>query len=153
MYMVLDQVFDDPTRLAFLNFNYQGGPKWYSMGNNPMHERTIDIARHFFDHNNLVGYEMWRNSTHNFIPEWHVDRDERLAVQEKRYSLPICNIVYYPLVENLKQGGEFYTDDIVITPKTNRLIIMSPGIFHGVKPYDNAIRSVVAINPWERRPS
>ena len=48
-------------------------------------------------------------------------------------------------------GGEFYTEDITFTPKTNRMLLFSGDLWHGVKPF-TGIRVPLAMNPWDHKP-
>jgi hypothetical protein len=48
-------------------------------------------------------------------------------------------------------GGKFITEDITVTPKTNRLIIFSPNTHHTVEEYTGN-RLAIAINPWNIKP-
>ena len=143
--VILDDVFDDATRGAIAAFDYGYGEQWYDLGASPLHEKILDICRDHFDLHGLAGYEMWRNAGN---PDWHVDKDEKLFRTEERYDFPLCSAVYYAEIEDLV-GGEFYTADMRCIPKTNRLILFSPGIHHGVSPFVGT-RTAVSVNPWNR---
>jgi hypothetical protein len=144
--IILDDVFDDDTRSALAAFDYGDGEQWYALGASLLPEKIIDICREHFDLRSVVGYEMWRNASN---PGWHVDKDEKLFSTTKRLDFPLCSAVYYATIENLV-GGEFYTDDMRCLPKTNRLILFSPGIYHGVSPFAGT-RIAVSLNPWSRK--
>ena len=47
-------------------------------------------------------------------------------------------------------GGEFFTDDVRFFPRTNRLVMFSPGLYHGVAAYTGR-RFAVSLNPWNHR--
>ena len=57
-------------------------------------------------------------------------------------------MVYYLIVENL-DGGQLHVEDDIITPKTNRLVIFSPGKYHYVQPFTGK-RVSMLVNPWNR---
>ena len=144
--IILDDVFDKDTAAAIAAFDYGDSEKWYELGANPAHEKILEICANHFDLAGMIGYEMWCNDSN---PGWHVDKDERLYREEKKYAYPQCSAVYYPLVEKMN-GGEFYTDDARFFPRTNRLVLFSPGVFHGVSAYTGT-RIAVSLNPWRHR--
>lgn len=145
-FIILDDVFDTQANKAIADFDYDEGEHWYELGSNPVHEKILDLCRTHFDLDRVVGYEMWSNSSN---PGWHVDKDERLYQEKKRYAFPQCSAVYYARVENLN-GGVFLTDDIRLFPKTNRLIMFSPGMSHSVSVYTGT-RIAVSMAPWNER--
>lgn len=103
----------------------------------------VHIASRFFDLTSMVGAELW--SHHGTRPEWHYDKDEKASLNNQM-KFPLCGIVYYPIIENLT-GGRLLTGSEQIVPKTNRMVLFSPGILHTVEPYQGN-RMSVAINPW-----
>ena len=145
-FIILDDVFDSATVRAFAAFDYGVGEKWYDLGANPIQEMILDVCRVHFDLDSIVGYEMWSNKEN---PGWHLDKDEKLYAEKKILVFPQCSAVYYPLVDNMN-GGELYTDDIRLFPKTNRLVMFSPGISHGVSTF-TGVRIAVSMNPWNTR--
>ena len=147
-FIILDGVFDPGEVEAIASFDYGDGTEtWYPLGSNPVHEKILEIARAHFDLGGVTGYEMWRNTSN---PGRHVDKDEVLFKEDSHLLTPQCSAVYYPLVDNML-GGEFYTDDIRYFPKSNRLVLFSPGIEHGVSAYTGR-RMAISINPWRTRP-
>lgn len=145
-FIILDDVFDAATADAIAAFDYGEGEQWYELGSNPLQEKILDLCARHFDLGSIVGYEMWCNDTN---PGWHADKDELLYEERRELSFPQCSAVYYARVGKMA-GGEFYTDDLRYLPKTNRLVMFSPGIFHGVSAYTGD-RFAVAINPWNHR--
>lgn len=145
-FIILDDAFDEQTAKTIADFDYGDDERWFGLGANPVHEKIIDLCRPHFDLEHVVGYEMWSNPSN---PAWHVDCDERVRVEEKRYVFPQCSAVYYARVENLN-GGVFFTDDARVFAKTNRLIMFSPGLFHGVSVYTGT-RIAISIAPWNMR--
>ena len=147
--IILDDVFDEDTATAIAAFDYGDDEKWYELGSNPAHEKILKICATHFDLAGMIGYEMWRNDSNPGWHDRHVDKDERLYREEKKFVYPQCSAVYYPLVEKM-YGGEFYTDDARCFARTNRLVLLSPGIFHGVSAYTGT-RISIGLNPWNRR--
>lgn len=144
--IILDDVFDSDTIAAIAAFDYGDGETWYEFGANPAHEKILAICALHFDLTASVGYEMWRNDTN---PGWHVDKDERQFLEHRTYVYPQCSAVYYVHAEQVS-GGEFFTDDVRYFPRPNRLVLFSPGIFHGVAAYSGR-RMAVSLNPWNHR--
>ena len=97
----------------------------------------------------MVGVEQWAHL--GTKPEWHIDKDEIVSNRDGVLVTPICSIVFYADVRDLK-GGNFMTDSISVTPKTNRLVAFSPGLLHGVEDYTGT-RMAVAVNPWAAKPN
>jgi hypothetical protein len=109
----------------------------------------IKTVNKYYDLSNMIGCEMWCHN--NTRPDWHYDKDEKLFQETNQIKTPMCSIVYYGLIENLK-GGEFTTETVTIIPKTNRLIIFSPNIYHSVKEYTGN-RMSIAVNTWNYKPN
>ena len=104
----------------------------------------LETARKYFDLSNAIGYEFWgHNGTRT---GWHYDKDEDLLEREGEYSFPLCSTVYYLEVDRL-QGGQLAVESDLITPKTNRLVMFSPGKYHTVEPFKGK-RVSLLINPW-----
>ncbi|MEI6201393.1 MAG: 2OG-Fe(II) oxygenase [Enhydrobacter sp.] len=144
--IILDDVFDPATISAFTAFDYSEAERWYDMGVSPLHEKILEICRGYFDLDQIVGYEMWQNRSN---PDRHIDKNETLYREQGKLELPQCSAVYYASVENMV-GGEFYTDTMRCFPRTNRLLLFSPGIPHGVTPFVGT-RFSISINPWTKK--
>tara|TARA_B100000287_G_scaffold174771_1_gene164831 strand:- start:119 stop:610 length:492 start_codon:yes stop_codon:yes gene_type:complete len=132
------------------NLGDKSGERWHSLD----HEHHFDnfcrefikLADNYYDLTSCVGYEFWTQN--NTRPDdWHIDKDDDLAKQGIS-SYPLCSMVYYLLVDNLK-GGQLHLEDDIITPKTDRLVIFPPGKFHTVKPFKGK-RVSLLVNPWNR---
>ena len=152
MIVILDDVLSDEgvklTRQIFENEKFRKN-NWLDTTldharqiNSPI-ASLIQIASNFFGISSMVGCEIWAH--YGTRPEWHQDKDE-LAGKNGELKFPLCGIVYYPLIENLV-GGRLLTGSEQIVPKTNRMVLFSPGILHTVEPYEGN-RMSVAINPW-----
>ena len=93
-----------------------------------------------------LGYEFWTQN--NSRPtDWHYDKDEQLWETTGNYKFPICSIVFYLKVNNLV-GGLLHLGDTIITPKTNRMIIFPPAVFHYVEEFEGE-RISFLLNPWD----
>jgi len=158
MLIVLDDVLDEEHRNVVVSYftsspaarNMQWEPG--EIGKLEKDQSPIALllkeAAKYFDLSSMVGSEYWAH--YGTRPGWHVDRDEKLAETTGVISHPICSIVYYGLIDGLV-GGKFMTETEVITPKTNRVVMFSPGILHNVEDY-SGIRLSVAVNPWATKP-
>jgi hypothetical protein len=107
----------------------------------------ISIIAQHFDLTDAITYEMWQQN--NKRPKgWHYDRDE-IAYQNGCELYPIATSVYYLNVSDLDGGNLYFEDDTFVIPKTNRLVIFSPGVEHYVDRYSGKRHSII-INPWDR---
>ena len=143
MIVILDDVINDLDP----DFNYS--LQWCDLDQDHKYKDLclsfVNTARNYFDLDKCVGYECWSQSnTPN--SNWHYDKDERLAAEGK-LSFPLCSMIYYVHVD--AKGGQLHLEDDIITPKNNRLVIFSHGIFHGVDPYQGE-RVAFLVNPWDR---
>lgn len=155
MIAVIDDVLPEDKRVAVKNYfssSIEARKKqWYGgtypeflAGNSPLCDLVIKASK-FIDTNNMVGCEYWGH--YQSKPDWHIDTDEALKYKTNKINLPLCGIVYYPIAENLI-GGKFMTETETVTPVTNRMLIMSPGIWHRVEDY-SGLRMSVAVNIWD----
>ncbi len=123
--------------------------KWYSLDEEHQFQdfcvQMLNLAGSFFDLSSCMGYEFW---THlNTRPrDWHIDQDEKLVSTTGQTRFPLCSVVYYVKVKNLK-GGKLHIEDDIITPKSNRMVIFSPKLNHCVEPFMGD-RITLCVNPW-----
>lgn len=135
-----------------------------------IYAQFLDIASEYFDFSNIVGYETWFHINTRPSPYdnydalfeegpdgvkmegsgWHVDRDERYRQKTNEDRYPLCSMVYYPLIDKSLRGGRLQFVDHSIIPKTNMLVIFSPGVWHNVEQFSGGERISVAINPWDK---
>ena len=47
----------------------------------------------------------------------------------------------------IKAGKLLFENGVTVEPKFNRLVIFSPGLYHGVEPFRGK-RTSININPW-----
>jgi len=157
MLVVLDDVLDEAHRLAVVGFFSQSDEaramKWERGGvdnlrgnKSPMALLLIRAAQ-FFDLSLMVGSEYWAH--YGSRPDWHIDKDEKLYQMSGNTEHPICSVVYYADIDAV--GGNFLTETVTVKPVTNRMVVFSPGLLHGVEEYTGT-RLSVAVNPWSRKP-
>ena len=127
--------------------------KWYSYDEDHLFKDIctpfLQLANSYFDLSSCTGYEFWIQN--NSRPSRRrLDKDQQLLKEKGIYSFPLCSIIYYIFVdENLVGGKLDIEDDIIITPKTNRMIIFPPGRYHYVQPFQGQ-RVSLLINPWDK---
>ena len=108
--------------------------------------KFIEIAENFYDMSSCVGYEFWTQN--NSRPsEWHYDKDEIAYTTKGVTRYPICSTVFYLEVQNLENGKLQFKNGVEVTPRENRLVIFSPGLYHGVEQF-NGVRTSINVNPW-----
>ena len=120
---------------------------WFDYNQYKCIDKLIDIARDYFDLEKSIGYEMHKNL---MGPTFHYDKDEMLYQKTKVYSFPLCSMVYYPKIENLI-GGDLAFESLMLKPVTNRLVLFSSNLMHGVKKHTGT-RVSIGINPWGEKP-
>lgn len=123
--------------------------KWYSLDEEHHFQdfclQILNVAGSFFDLSTCKGYEFWTHN--NTIPRgWHIDQDEQLVSVTGQTRFPLCSVVYYLKVENLK-GGKLHIEDDIIIPKSNRMVIFSPELNHCAEPFMGD-RITLCVNPW-----
>ena len=108
-------------------------------------DKIIKAVGSTVDLSTMAGCEIW---THvNSGPGWHIDRDEIAFRKTGETHMPLCSIVYYISVRDLRDG-RFCSDIGVVTPETNMLITFPRGLLHGVEPFQGE-RIILAVNPWD----
>ena len=106
------------------------------------------VSRHF-DLTKCCGYEIWQhNKTEGSLP-WHYDQDESLYFRsgKKIIQHPVCRVVYYLKIDNLKGGGLLFENNERVSPKQNRMVLFDAKLKHCVEKYTGR-RHSVNINPW-----
>ena len=126
--------------------------KWYSLDEKHIFQdfciQMINLSSQMYDLTSCVGYEFWTH--YNTIPRnWHIDKDAQLKIKTGYTRFPLCSMVYYVYVDELR-GGKLHIEDDVITPKSNRLVIFSPGKYHCVEPFLGK-RITLCVNPWSEK--
>ena len=108
----------------------------------------ITEAKKNYNLSKFSGFEIW--SHNNTKPPPHYDKDEVLYQTTGKLNFPLCSMVFYIEVTNV-QGGKLFINDDAVIPKTNRLVIFGPKVWHSVEPF-SGIRKVLLINPWVKKP-
>lgn len=157
MLVVLDDVLDEERRLAVVEFFSQSDEartmKWERGGVDKLRGNVSPMAillkqaSKFFDLSDMIGSEYWAH--YGTRPDWHVDKDEKLYEMSGNTEYPICSVVYYADIDVV--GGNFVTETMSVQPVTNRMIVFSPGLVHGVEKFTGT-RLSVAVNPWAKKP-
>lgn len=157
MLVVLDDVLDEPRRVAVARFFSQSedarSMKWEDRtyealaGDESPMAIILRTAAKYFDLSGMAGAEYWAHL--GTRPEWHIDKDETQYRLSGETLCPLCSIVYYADVA--ATGGDFVSETMSVAPVTNRVLMFSAGMWHGVNPYTGT-RLAVAINPWGRKP-
>ena len=137
-----------------------GKVDWYSIKNGQLKEYQKQILAHalnYYDLSDMVGFEEWGHVAGiRKFPESHQDKDEHLAAETGEVRTPLCSCIYYHKVENL-EGADLYLleeDDEnkildIVKPQTNMLVLLDPGVWHGISTYVSGTRSTININPWD----
>ena len=149
------------------NGNYYWWDGWWNTPDNSLKKRLI--AYIWRDHSpyhrvGLDGFEYW---TGQFGPDagsdylnMHLDKDETLWKETGELSSPIIGTVFYPVEMDIDGGYlEIFSRDTDHTPerieaKYNRLIIFDAGgVHHRVTNVTKGLRSAIAINLWDKKPT
>jgi len=156
MIVIMDDVVDNSTFQSDCIKLSESGKnipeKWYSLDEKHIFQdfciQMINLSSQMYDLTSCVGYEFWTH--YNTIPRnWHIDKDEQLKIKTGHTRFPLCSMVYYVYVDELR-GGKLHIEDDVITPKSNRLVIFSPGKYHCVEPFLGK-RITLCVNPWSEK--
>lgn len=152
---IIDNVFSEEILNEILQFAQSDvTPEQYSLK-----ELDKDIVpagiQYLFDYASKIDdltttkyLEFWKHQ--NASPSWHFDCDEIWLQQTGEYSFALNTIIFYPEIVGLK-GGDLLTEDIKITPKTNRMVILPAGVWHKVEDINGGSRLSLNINPWHYR--
>ena len=156
MIVIMDDVVDNSTFQSDCIKLSESGKnipeKWYSLDEKHIFQdfciQMINLSSQMYDLTSCVGYEFWTH--YNTIPRnWHIDKDEQLKIKTGYTRFPLCSMVNYVYVDELR-GGKLHIEDDVITPKSNRLVIFSPGKYHCVEPFLGK-RITLCVNPWSEK--
>jgi hypothetical protein len=116
--------------------------------------KLVNLSLTGFDFSMFNGVEIW---THNLTaPGFHYDLDEKFYTETGLFVLPLCSIIYYVEITSQLTGVDNFkvslqTPDVMIIPKDNRMVVMSPGILHGARG-NPKVRKLIAISPWIKKP-
>jgi hypothetical protein len=122
-------------------------PNWSDGKNHPL----ITAASPYYDTSSIRGYETWFHNNTKPLSGFHYDRDEYSYETYNTLRFPLFSLIFYIKVENLEGGELNVENNILITPKENRLVILGPKVKHEVKDFSKTSNRVsLNINPWER---
>tara|TARA_R100000084_G_C4616198_1_gene130655 strand:+ start:121 stop:618 length:498 start_codon:yes stop_codon:yes gene_type:complete len=155
--IVLDNVLNKGEMHEYLFYSESVGSEgsWvdYSLDIDSYSWKILDIAGNYYDLSKIKGFEIWTHNNSKPAADenggWHYDKDEYRFGLNKILSFPVCSIIYYAKAHNLRNGKLLIEDNIMITPKQNRLVIFGPGKKHYVQDFTGD-RFSVNINPWNR---
>jgi hypothetical protein len=134
-----------------------GTKGWFDEAASSYQKQLLDHAKKYYSLSNMVGFEEWCHiGGTTYQPPIHQDKDERVFAQTGRTITPLCSCIYYHRVKDLKGGrlfiyGSNRTKDVkyIITPTSNTLILLDPGVWHGVENYISGTRTTLVLNPWD----
>lgn len=145
---------------------------------NVVEEAGLALAR-FVPLRGVVGVEWWlsRMKTTNVMVDFHVDRDEKLALRSGRVVSPLWSSVLFlnrtvggllavtsePPCEENPAKAPVRLDFDLAAPRPNRFVVFGGSLTHGVLDaenripgrrlrYDVPLRLAVILNWWQRRP-
>jgi hypothetical protein len=145
--IILENILTESVRhdmhMAYTGRNYHGFKYLDDM--HVGERQLIDVAATLFNLNGMVGSEIWSN-VNSVVPHWHIDKDERHYEATGEFKFPLCTIVYYPYVKDLKGGRLklYETEDLIITPKQNMVVVFPSNIPHIVEPFEGERLSVIS---------
>lgn len=153
--LIKDKALSDVENLMLINdiFYSSNAPNvdlcWCEFDQMPVYMKSLyGHASQYVDLSKAVGIEYWSQNNTRPKQDWHKDWNEEQWQTVRNLHFPLCSIVYYPLIANLK-GGDLRLEDVVITPKTNRMVVMPPNTFHQVDEFEGTRLSFL-INVWDK---
>ena len=155
-YHIIDNALNEEQIQEIKNFKWENAviEKLFRPKNSQCVQPIIDIAAQYYDLSSLKYNEIWEQN--NTRPSnWHFDKDELLAEAFDIEVFPLCSTIYYLEVgDDLVDGKLFIrdpetTEKHYIEPKTNRLVVFGPGVYHYVQEFTGRRHSFLC-NPWSR---
>ncbi len=144
--IIIDDLFD-----TVPEWRYDEIVRWWNLGsihdNWDLAEALIDVAADYFNLESTIGYENWAHNRPYNYPSLHVDRDEKLFEEQGIQIEPLCSIIYYPFIKDLKGGKLISPKNWQVTPKQNRVVMFGPGVPHIVEDFTGG-RISFMVNPW-----
>ena len=132
-------------------WSYDEVVRWWKLGslheNSDIAESLLEVAADYFNLEATIGYENWAHNRPYNYPSLHVDKDERLYEEQEILRMPICSIIYYVHVKDLKGGDLVSPDSWRVTPKPNRVVMFGPNVPHMVEDFTGQ-RISIMVNPW-----
>jgi hypothetical protein len=158
MIYIVDNFLDQDTLEYLENTHVESLPiTWYNLYDDNIYRdichHMIDVSKKYynFSSKDIQGYECW--SQINSKPDsMHYDKDETMWKKHEKLVFSICSTVLYFNVDDDLNGGLLNIENnIFVKPKTNRFVLFSPGLLHGVEEFTGK-RSSFLVNPWKIKP-
>jgi hypothetical protein len=114
-------------------------------------KQILEYVKDYVPIDNAVGIEEWGHVPETLpFPQKHLDKDEELYKSTGELKFPLCSCIYYHKIENLV-GADLMVETHKITPESNMLVLLKPGIWHEITQYTSGTRTAVMINVWDYR--
>lgn len=130
------------------------GSMWFDMPAPYEYQNSIlEEASGFEDISSAIGFEEWfHDPFFRDLPRAHYDKDEGLYEATRELKFPLCSCIFYMRAEQL-EGAQLHIIDkeVLVTPESNMLVLMKPGVYHKVTKYKSGVRTSVYLNPWSEK--
>lgn len=155
---------DDNTWENFPSLNWWDG--WWKTKPRNIMEVVIEMIwkKYANFESDVAGFEYWSNlAGPNMTLGWHVDKDIRFYLENKRHIMPTSGHIYYTESLNV-EGGYLEISNLPnslppnlekiekIRPVENRLIMFDPSQPHRVAKVISGKRRAFLANIWVKKP-
>tara|TARA_Y100000361_G_scaffold116197_1_gene107084 strand:- start:292 stop:795 length:504 start_codon:yes stop_codon:yes gene_type:complete len=130
--------------------------KWYDINNLSAFQKKLlkgleeNVGENFANISKAVGVEQWtHDASLRVLPELHFDKDETKYEKTGELVFPLCSIILYLKVDNLRGGNLYLDGKTTIVPETGKVVYLASGILHGVTEYFEGTRLSVNLNVWD----
>ena len=114
-------------------------------------KEILEYVKDYVPLDTAIGIEEWGHIPGILpFPQKHLDKDEALYKSSGKLKFPLCSCIYYHKVKDLV-GADLMIETHSITPESNMLVLIKPGIWHEIAPYVTGTRTAVMINVWDYR--
>ena len=103
------------------------------------------------DISSSVGIEQWTHDASFYdLPELHFDKNEKLYQEKGELQFPLCSIIAYLKIIDLV-GARLIIAEATpnIVPETGKVVLLKPGVLHGVNARQSGTRISININIWD----
>jgi len=158
LWKTIDKYFDEnEISEIFRDKNFKPfTTKWYSMDVlSPFQKKLLEGAKNnigdnFCNFDKAIGVEQWtQDASQRVLPEMHFDKDETLYEKTGKLNFPLCSIVLYLKVENLKGANLLIDSRSTVVPESGKAVYIAPGVLHGVTEFIEGKRISVNLNIWD----
>jgi len=165
---ILDSAIEATDRWAMLRYVQTDYPATLRINELPeVHQRLVDTIGQHYDLSSCKYVEQWHNAGHSkTLPTEHLDKDERLWESTGEIRTPICSSIMYLSVKNLRGANleiditglpinlpdlpKFREDQVqILKPKESNIVLMDPGVWHKVTPFESGHRVAYLMNFWD----